>query len=454
MRIGKESLALASDMVDTVIQSTTECFDGDNSFIPFLRACAINAGYGIDALKSAIAKRFRVYDRDEIFEVSSSGDGSMITFVEVTDHIDEIMNMEVPNGTSGSEKYDMFLSQYAGRGAGKHVRCFVNEEQKKTTIVVDRRLSHVLIQAVEATLPKAAPWLFVGEIKEYLGFLKTIMPKADGEDSQIKSMIDFIAEAEKKIDLRTITLHKMLDGYEDKTRNDLIKRLQSEIDGILETIERYSTELAEKYSDLDTAKTRLNAMVLLPEKNSNRMFEFFHKRDYLHVIKVFGSEIKYGVTGFLTNYDPEEFIRIMNSDGSYLNSLSNDLKNALKAVFVDGIATFRVNAVFRIKSGMVKSIADETSPESEGTIPNPHTYYYACNGANDMYYHQYAKTGDWDMAIDQSVAATQNINFGDVTVGRRFVNYLSCRLDEKILVKPDGTAVSLNDIMKEIKKNG
>lgn len=93
-----------------------------------------------------------------------------------------------------------------------------------------------------------------------------------------------------------------------------------------------------------------------------------------------------------------------------------------------------------------------------GHIRHPHLATYQCLGENESYMLEYLAQGKWDCAIEQTVAATKNINFGDASPINAFINDLTTARDKNfkvILYKGIKYTVSeFCKIMREEDKNG
>ena len=57
-------------------------------------------------------------------------------------------------------------------------------------------------------------------------------------------------------------------------------------------------------------------------------------------------------------------------------------------------------------------------------MPHPHIMMFGCDGGNSFYYDKYATEGNWELAIEQAISATKNINFSDAVVLRRTIDWI------------------------------
>lgn len=82
-------------------------------------------------------------------------------------------------------------------------------------------------------------------------------------------------------------------------------------------------------------------------------------------------------------------------------------------------------------------------------MPHPHIYFYRCAGGNDQYYSKYADSGEWQLAIEQAIGATKNLNFGDSTVMGEMIEWLDNNRKTRCIKLADGdTMVSVEEFIK------
>ena len=85
----------------------------------------------------------------------------------------------------------------------------------------------------------------------------------------------------------------------------------------------------------------------------------------------------------------------------------------------------------------------------DDVLPHPHIYFYHCAGGNDQYYSKYADSGEWQLAIEQAIGATKNLNFGDSTVVGRMIRWLDSHRNVRCIKLADSDKiVSVNEFLK------
>jgi hypothetical protein len=218
-------------------------------------------------------------------------------------------------------------------------------------------------------------------------------------------------------------LHRQLDGIADKSRQSRMAELKSSIQRTYRNIGSYRDEIKNLYALLEGNNRELTALEAAPVETNDAMFNFFNSHKQVTVLYVYDSSLVFGVDDTLEFYDEDEFERIFNSGRSYLSDHNADVRKALWAIFKKRLGVIRIQAEFDLYNFR---LVQPRSREKfiENCMPNPHIYYHACSGGNEIYYDQYAESGDWDLAVEQAISATKNLNWGDSVVGSEMVSWL------------------------------
>lgn len=337
-----------------------------------------------------------------------------------------------------------YLSQFA------KTRVFVNEASKRVVAFVDRIATERWIRAFISTFARMLAWYFPEELSaEDQTFFKTISVgnKEVTEEQAADAIVDYINRAAEKLNFRELSLHKHLDGFENAVRNTQIMDCRRTIDDTSRSIHRQQSELSRLYSIISENTVLLSALENAPESTSTELFDFFNSHKCLSVISVDEGDLKFGVTETLEYYDQDAFNRICDRPQSWLHDFNRDIVNVMKAIFAHEKGVFVTNAVFTL-SGM-RYISMESELSETDVLPHPHIYFFNCSGGNDQYYSKYAENGEWQLAIEQAIGATKNLNFGDSTVCRRMCEWLSSNKNVRC-IKPAGTdrLVSVNEFLK------
>jgi hypothetical protein len=331
-------------------------------------------------------------------------------------------------------------------------RVFVNKAKERVVAVVEKIASSTWMQAFVSTFPRVLKWYFTSELSsDEQQFYKNISVgnKDISEENAKKAFLDYVNAAAQKIDFRSLMLHSLLDNYSERARERAINDKRGIVDGILGSIRTYQHTLREQYERLTTEQRLLKSLESMEKENSSEVFDFFNKHKCIDVIRVDGDEIRFGVTETLEFYDEDEFRSVFNRKSSYIYSSSGltDTPRVLNAIFAEHKGVFVVNAVFSL-TGM--GYIDMHGDLSDDTVmPHPHIYFFQCSGGNDQYYSKYADEGEWQLAVEQAIGATKNLNFGDSTVVSKMIRWLEQHKSTKCIKLTDsGKMVSMNEFVK------
>jgi hypothetical protein len=122
-------------------------------------------------------------------------------------------------------------------------------------------------------------------------------------------------------------------------------------------------------------------------------------------------------------------------------------------VFLKHYGTFRVDSMFTMTGISSLNVKSHTRADEylDTHLPHPHLVNHGCLGGNGTYIGKYMSEGRWDMAIEQSIAATKNINFGDTTVVNSMMRDIYNRMDVKFIIADNGQEMSPNEFLEYVK---
>ena len=319
-----------------------------------------------------------------------------------------------------------YLSQFV------KTRVFVNEAKKRVVAAVERTATAKWVQGFISTFPRMLTWYFTSELSaEEQAFFKAISVnnKDISEAEAANIFVEYINRAAAKLDFRDISLHKHLDGYAKEIRETQLSSFNSDIRSIQNTIRRHQNELGDLYNRLSNSQRMLKALEDSPEESSTELFDFFSSHKCLDVVYARGDNIKFGITETLEFYDEDEFKSVYERKSSYMHTVasSDEIPRVMNAIFAEHKGVFVTNAVFSLGSMRYISMHEELSRDD--VLPHPHIYFFRCSGGNDQYYSKYADSGEWQLAIEQAIGATKNLNFGDSTVVGKMIRWLEGHRD-------------------------
>lgn len=464
MQISKERIVLVGADANDVF-GEHQIVDGDVSLSALIRAIVINYGnYSISEIgEKANVLRMRVSAVSEMeYILEKSYNNIAVCIAECSKCFDEPITL--PSGWQSEFELNgkafpvnQYLSQFA------KTKIVANPKQKRLVAYVERRANHIWCQALESILCRMMPWYFpselTGEEKEFFTAI-SVDKKTENVEDIFAQYVNKIAE---KLNFRDLKLHKYLDGIADRARQSRMSILKREVSDYRRSIDRLMADISSHYSKLDEMTLELTGLELMEPETDNAMFKFFQQHKNLTIREVDDGYLQFGVDDTLEYYDEAEFKRIAARSTTYIGRRSEELRSALNAIFVERRGIIRVNAVFNLKNyKLIEPRQNHTFIDN--AMPNPHIVWYGCSGGNATYYAQYAKTGEWDLAIEQAIAATKNLNWGDSIVGSHMLDWMESTRKTPYIYVNDGNPidkvtsdmklVSLDEFIKLINEKG
>ncbi len=426
-------------------------------------ANAINNDYSLVAFLRAVIIERTEWTINSIIEKSNvllhrvSGDRNLMDAITADNYA--VIVCETRNGyfpsdfkPDGWESLDnppypisRYLSQFA------KTRVFVNVDKQRVVAVVDKQATAMWMQGFISTFARVFRWYFTSELTaEEQAFFKAISVNNKGmsEEEAENIFVEYINRAADKLDFRDMSLHKYLDGYEKTIKEAQLTQYKSAIDNSLSAIRRYQREMEQLYGKLAEDQRVLKSLEEAPESATTELFDFFSSHKCLDIVSTGGDTIKFGITETLEFYDEDEFHNVYNRQSSYMHREgSSDIIKVMKAVFGDHKGVFVANAVFSLKG--MRYVSMHQAMSREDILPHPHIYFYQCGGGNDKYYSKYAESGEWQLAIEQAIAATKNLSFGDSTVVGNMMRWLEGHRSTRCIKLADcDRMVSVDEFLK------
>lgn len=418
-------MTLVTDDANEVFGGCQSFYD-DWSLDALVRAIVMKySEWSTDTVTEKVAtNRIRARSRDDMKLALARG-REVVLIVECINCFDEAI--DCPDGWKSEFAFNgkpfpvnQYLSQYC------RTKIYINEEKKRVVAFVDKRGNHVWLQALESVICRLMPWYFPPDLSdEEKSFYRSIAVdnKSIKPEDAVDLFVNFVNAVAEKVDFRAIKLHRQLDGIADKARQTRMSALKHNIESTLRNIAGVRETLGSYYTSLEAFNQELTGLEALPAESNDAMFTFFNAHRQVTVLNVESSYLRFGVDDTLEFYDEDEFERIFNSGRSYLSGLDARVRKALWAIFKERKGVIRIQAVFDLSNF---KLVDPCSHYTfvDNCMPNPHIFYHACSGGNEAYYYQYAESGDWDLGVEQAIAATKNLNWGDSIVCDEMVRWL------------------------------
>lgn len=345
----------------------------------------------------------------------------------------------------------LFLSKFS------ETRIYVNVELKKTIVFV-RTATPKWVNFLCSSMFRVLPWYYEQQPdNEETAFFRAIN-KNDAET--FNGIIDRTCE---KYNFKELLLKKYLIGWCNGYREKRIVELKQRYESVQSDIQKYEHVLADYLNQLRNICYNINTIEAQEEDESDDTFyKFFLSHKQLEIYSIdknasVGNIIKYCVTDTIEYFDKDEFIRVYNNRSSSIGTASEEVREILFNVFGTNRGAFRVEAIFKLVnlSSCEPVFGLRTGKYDNTHLAHPHLVYHACLGGNGSYIRQYMQSGDWDMAIEQTIAAVKNINFGDSVVIRKFVSDVQTALDlsRRCIIADNGKDMTPSEFLEYIRIN-
>lgn len=262
----------------------------------------------------------------------------------------------------------------------------------------------------------------------------------------------YINNACEGLDFIEYMYAKELRGWGAAQAKSQIRRQQDQYDRLVQDIRERERLLSEDYAKLATTNEAIALWKTKVSENDDSVLNFFNQhKDELRVFSFYNDgydkSLKYVISSTIEYYDDEEFRKIYQNTRSYFwdASAGDFVRKVLKGLFLDHKGTLRTQCVFKLTN--LTSLMPERN-QIDPTLslthfPHPHLVSYACLGNNRQYIEKFLTEGQWDMAIEQSIAASKNLNFSDSTVITSMMNTIFQKRNScKCIILDDGREVT------------
>lgn len=335
-------------------------------------------------------------------------------------------------------------------------RVYINVTLKKAIISV-RTITEKWINLLCASLFRILPWYFNGEPTE--GDEKNLFKAINAKDSETYNAI--INKLYKEYDFRGFALKNTLKKWMGGYRKKKIETLTDQLEWNTEKIKEYDQLIIATLSRLNDIRCTLHAFECQKDIEDDSIYRFFaaHKQIEINSVKEIskGSILQYCVTETIEYFDEDEFYRIYNNPTSAIGLAPKNVKEILFGLFGANKGTIRTEAVFELENlSSCQAVATRTRKHDRTHLAHPHLIYFGCLGGNVTYINKYMSEGNWDMAIEQTIAATKNIFFGDHAATVKLVDDIGNALETnscKFIIADNGNEMTAREFLEYLREN-
>lgn len=346
------------------------------------------------------------------------------------------------------------------------VLCYINPELKSVAIFSDKldiRKMHYLQCSIFAFLP----WYFnpeEGVSEDEMALINSLREKTSTKYEEA------IAKIAEQYDFRTARIKQLLSGFETKYERIECENVRRQIIDVVNTINGLNSQIGEYLNAKNDMEVKLLGLERKIEDGSgeSEIMEYFLCNDKLVLFEVTDERMVFGVKSYLTYFDEEMALSAINNKSSYVyrpngrgcNNIipAEQMEKLMRAIFIDQTLRIRFCAAYEFNlNGCVN--AKNRYPfghEFKDYMPNSHIDGYNCMGNYQQTINQLLLNRDYISAIEQCVASSKSLNFGDSTVMKLFISTLygisERNYNNRCIELPDGRVVTPKEAIEWIEE--
>lgn len=352
------------------------------------------------------------------------------------------------------------LSQYltsSSSGSAKAYMKTTDDGSRHRSFVYIENFSSVttMLEKIISAIPKLMPDLYTDNnystdeiaVFEYIS------------KGNIEGVTSFIKDKLLELNVDEIVLRKEFDGYE----NIVIKKQKEGLGRLIESLQCDYNCLAEKLADKMQSIIEKTAAydAMCNVGNDGRSFvDFILSHKNIAHVKSHDGCFTYAVDETIDYFDQDAFERYYsNPNCSFLVNREPETKKILEGLFIKRFGKLRVYGEFKCSNlSSIKALraGDYVYIDYKNHFKHPHLGNYACLGNNVQPIATYFSNGDWDLAIEQTIAATKNLNFGDSIVMERFTWQLNDAFisndSNKYIIANNGQEMTVGEFYKYVEQ--
>lgn len=345
-----------------------------------------------------------------------------------------------------------------------YVLCFVNPNTKQVVIFTDNmdiRKFHYLQCSIFAFMP----WYFdpeKGVSQEEMELIQSLREKTS------EKYEDCITRIAAKYDFKTAKVRKLLAGFETRYERQECRRMEEGIQSCINNIESLNREISEYLNTKRDYEIRLLGLEskIASNDGTSEIMDYFLSNDKLILCDVNDSTMTFVVKDYLTFFDDEMAMSMINNRNSYIylprgracnNIIPADDMEMFMTALVEQRIRIKFCAAYKFTFG--RSVRAQSNfgygSECRDCTPNPHIDRYSCMGNYERTINTLLTENNYIMALEQCVASCKSLNFGDSPVMQEFMSRLYGISDYQKNIRcvelPDGKIVAPKEAIEFLK---
>lgn len=328
-----------------------------------------------------------------------------------------------------------------------------NIEKQQTVIVTPHGYYADHWTRTLAVIDKLLPWFFdLSDEKDFLKLLDKIATEHKQKD--VTKLAGIMNEAFANLNMREQIIKDKFNGFENILKESLIDKVNRNIENTRAKIERTNFELSDLYSQLSELNFNLQGYQAIDDSSNNFVNFFLQHKNIDEIKQLDEHSFAFTIRETIEYYDEEGFKTSYNTAGSYFYKKFECAK-LLYELFINHRGKLETVSEFECR-GLTKlfptkqSYSKFSSNIYHNAIPHPHLAYFGCLGGNEGQIGKYLEKGDWDMAIEQAIGATKNINISDSTPMHEMIRYILNHKNESFIIADNGERMTVTQFEKYI----
>ena len=334
-------------------------------------------------------------------------------------------------------------------------RVMINQKHKISLIfahLLSRKVAHALQGSISRQFP--------------MHFAEKPFDKSTGSleykyvDSLTKSNLATYAAAAdslfKQSKLHEIYYDKMLANLFARMSQKRCETIQANLDSIEREIEELYESIYSRNSTVYDLKLRLKGLKAGEDEDSKFLKDYLVANKDVEYVSNDDSTITFDIENYLSTWMEETAEADCTNQRSEMWDMiakhtKADMMKLMSAIFVD--KKYRIRLKHRFIFDLISGRPSLNSPDlgkDSHLLHNPHLAYHNCLGGYKEPITRSIKEGNMLNAIEYAKSAVGSINISEAISSKYLVRELdSCA--RKVLMKEDGTWITVNDALEELR---
>lgn len=317
------------------------------------------------------------------------------------------------------------------------------------SIVEDDRWARIL-----AVIDNLMPWFFdFSKDRDFARLLDNL--SHDHSKKHILKIEEIMNAVFDKLNIREQIIRQDFEGFENILKAKLIAEIDTKIENTRYSIQCENEKLDILYSTLAECNLKLQSYKSLEDEGINFVNFIMQHKNIDNIKKLDTNRFAFTIRETIEYYDEDGFKTSYNTPGSIFDK-NLDGSDLLYELFVnhrgkiETVSEFECQNLTRLdpvrRGG--GSFGNATYNQA---MPHPHLAFHACLGGNEKQIRDYLAKGNWDMAIEQAIGATKNINISDHSPMSHLINYIKNYRNEPFIIADNGKRMTVAQFEKYVK---